>query len=1258
MDGSPLEIERAPGDSEERASSAPVGAGFWQLTDLIGVETLQSIQDTFARTFGLPTVIIDPLGRNVTEITHRVRFCEDLTRTSLVGGPRCTACDRRAMRRAAATSQPSIFHCWNGLYDAAIPIALGGRVLGYFLCGQILHRPADGERARATAVEIGVPAEDYASAIQDVKVIPPDRYRASVQSMHVLAQMIAEQAAAAINSLQMLEEALRAREGIAKLIEELDAILEALREIGSQPDYLSTLEAIADNLNRLIPSDSCVIHLVDTRRNELVPVSVRDPYPDALWAYRPALGQGIGGRTAETGVARKIDDVRGDPDFHPIPGIPVEPEAMLVAPMVHKGVVSGVISLSRFRGRSFNDHDLQVLSVFASQASVSIQVSKLHSENAQRLREERSFADLLRSMSQRLRVEDTLAEIGTYGIDLLGAGSAVLRVSVDPVVPPVMARIGIRSADATRLLEELESEVETCLAQQAPRVVLREGSSHLLLPLQTPLESLGIAVFSRAEAEEWDLRVARSLASQGALGLQNARMHERERRVLHQYRLLSELGTDLLGTKDPEEVRERLLARTSEILGADACFIAWLDGPPDALMVHLRVGRTTETSSVGLSGAGRLAAIRLGAEPPYDPTVFEVWAREMFAAVAGRIEAASYLAEPLSVPTRVLGGLFAAWKATVERFPDEHQGILKVLAGSAGASLASSAAYQETDASLRRRLAELQVLTHLAQRTTGLTNEAPILDELLSAFRQLGRLRGAIHAVRGTSRWEVRQMSGLGDKEARAIGRALDRIGIPSTGMRLALSRDLGQVLVFPLPDGSRQAVVAGIGPEVSDPDDATLWALIRYGSVALENARLYDRQKEAIVRLEGDSVERAQRYRELQQVLSMHKTLAADVLEGRGLASVARSLSDLLGAAVAITGPQHNVLARWPADLDTADLGWPDPDSSEPSVATVMAARDGGQLVAAPAVVEGERVAWIVARLGRPVGEIDQAAIEYGALLAALDVLRERTALEVETRLRGGLLEELFGGTVVDDLMLKQGLAFGYDLLAPSRVLLLESPTEGLGRHDADLYGLTLGCAREWSQQHFVARRGNAIVVLVPEPGTVHGEESRCFEERLRAVLDRGAPSVSVNIGVGTLCRSLADYHQSYEAARRGLDLLRLLGREGQTFSFRRQAVEQVLLRSTEPSAILEFIARYVEPLERYDGRHSSQLRHSLETYYSCGLNLEATARRLHIHVSTLRYRLRKIAELLGVDPKRGDARLDVEVALKMAKVLASHPG
>jgi ligand-binding sensor protein len=126
----------------------------WQLTDLISVETLQSIQDTFARAFGLPTVIIDTTGADATAITHRVTFCEDLTRTSAVAGPRCKECDLCGMREAADTSRPAIFKCWNGLYDCAIPIAPKGHVLGYFLCGQILAEEPNVDDYAGTAAEI------------------------------------------------------------------------------------------------------------------------------------------------------------------------------------------------------------------------------------------------------------------------------------------------------------------------------------------------------------------------------------------------------------------------------------------------------------------------------------------------------------------------------------------------------------------------------------------------------------------------------------------------------------------------------------------------------------------------------------------------------------------------------------------------------------------------------------------------------------------------------------------------------------------------------------------------------------------------------------------------------------------------------------------------------------------------------------------------------------------------------------------------
>jgi sugar diacid utilization regulator/GAF domain-containing protein len=872
-------------------------------------------------------------------------------------------CDLAAMDQAARNSRPAIFECWNGLYDCAIPIAPKGTVLGYFLCGQIFSDQPDANRYRETARVIGADPAEYVDALREVRILPLDRYRASVESMHVLAQMIAEQAAAAIDNFKMLEDALKAKEDASRLMEELDSILEVFGEIGSQPDYRSTMEAIADNLSKLVPYDSCLIYVTDDMTDVLTPVVVRDPYPQVLEGFRPQKGEGIFGKVAATGVGRRVADAASDPDFHPIPNVPVEPEAMLVVPMVHKGSLFGVISLSRFERRIFTEQEFRILSVVST--------------------------------------------------------------------------------------------------------------------------------------------------TQAALAIENARMYERERRMADQYRLLAELGTDLVQARSQASIRERLLSKAMDIFHADICFVAIPGDVAGEVAVEARAGRERGRTTIGLPKTARLAAVRLQNDEHTDRAVFDAWASGIESAMSGE-RARSFLAEPMSAASGFLGGLFVGWDTSDER-RDHERRLLSVVAGAAAVSMSNMAVRTETDSSLRRRVGELH----------------------------------------------------------------------------------------------------------------------------------------ETIAQLERANRDASHQYDRLRRLMAVHRASTIAVLEARGLESVTRSLAELLGSDVVIVGVQGGLLARWPAfgtvDCDLEGLG-------EAGSETVVQEQDGNVVLAAPAIVEGEILAWVVARIAHAPGEIERTAVEYGALLTAIGLLRERTAIEVETRLRGGLVEELFGGEFADERTLKQAVALGFDLSVPSRVVLVE-PASGRGsRTDTEaLYAAVSSAAERWPDQCLVALRGTGVVAIVQR--SIEGGADR-FEESIQKMLQRRVPQLAVNIAVGTPCESLVDYRRSYIAARCGLDLLRASGRAGEIFSFRDAGVEQLLLQSTEPQIILEFVSSFVDPLDRYDRDHSSNLHESLETYYDAGMNLEEASRRLHVHVSTLRYRLGKVQELLHTDIK-GEARLSIELALRASSVL-----
>ena len=74
------------------------------------------------------------------------------------------------------------------------------------------------------------------------------------------------------------------------------------------------------------------------------------------------------------------------------------------------------------------------------------------------------------------------------------------------------------------------------------------------------------------------------------------------------------------------------------------------------------------------------------------------------------------------------------------------------------------------------------------------------------------------------------------------------------------------------------------------------------------------------------------------------------------------------------------------------------------------------------------------------------------------------------------------------------------------------------------------------------------------------------------------------------------------------------------------------------------------------YDRTHNDDLVSTLRQSYDNG-NYDATERRLHIHRSTLRYRLRRIRELTGYDLGAVDVRLNLHIAARTWQLLNTAP-
>jgi DNA-binding PucR family transcriptional regulator len=71
-----------------------------------------------------------------------------------------------------------------------------------------------------------------------------------------------------------------------------------------------------------------------------------------------------------------------------------------------------------------------------------------------------------------------------------------------------------------------------------------------------------------------------------------------------------------------------------------------------------------------------------------------------------------------------------------------------------------------------------------------------------------------------------------------------------------------------------------------------------------------------------------------------------------------------------------------------------------------------------------------------------------------------------------------------------------------------------------------------------------------------------------------------------------------------------------------------------------------------------STELLNTLRTYLECGRSLEATSKVLFVHANTVRYRLRRIQEILGEDATDPRTAFVLQIALALGAIADSESG
>ena len=184
------------------------------------------------------------------------------------------------------------------------------------------------------------------------------------------------------------------------------ALLTASNAVVSSLDLNATLAAIVRQVRQVVQADECTVFLLDPADQLLKPVVCDvEQYHDQMMAVHLAIGQGVTGYVAMTGVGEIVANVDDDPRAFTVPGTPEEPASMMCLPLRSRDQVAGVITLTRHGVRPFESGDLELATLFAGQCSAAI-------ANARLFEETRGAYDQLRRTQSQLVQSAKLNALG------------------------------------------------------------------------------------------------------------------------------------------------------------------------------------------------------------------------------------------------------------------------------------------------------------------------------------------------------------------------------------------------------------------------------------------------------------------------------------------------------------------------------------------------------------------------------------------------------------------------------------------------------------------------------------------------------------------------------------------------------------------------------------------------------------------------------------------------------------------------------
>lgn len=454
----------------------------------------------------------------------------------------------------------------------------------------------------------------------------------------------------------------------------------------------------------------------------------------------------------------------------------------------------------------------------------------------------------------------------------------------------------------------------------------------------------------------------------------------------------------------------------------------------------------------------------------------------------------------------------------------------------------------------------------------------------------------------------------------------------------------------------------------VFDEEDLQLLdTLAQSVAVVLAGARLYEAERRA--RMESAALhEDAQRQRQvLSRQLDIQHALMSIVREKLTADGLAARLATLTGSAAYVVDALYRLRAAYPPGFGS--LGQRIPKAQLPKVLEALESSKRGRrtieaemdeanwILVSPVLAESDVLGHVLVIVhGHRPDESDLFAVEAASVVGTAEALLNQIVTNIASPARRGreqTVRHILSGEKFSRTAITQSFAPPFYLvvgqLGPTALKGTE-PESGTTRAIGELIREHLGSRSNHTV--VITFRGDVIIVWQKQSGEGSDVPLRQVLTRVVQELSSVAPDCDMQF---TISREISEWNElpaSYLESRITAEIRRSAANKQEIASAANIGIYRFLLSSSSAPEALDFAQTTLKSVFEYDDSHDSRLVETLRCWIRNSYRTRDTAQALIVHPHTIEYRLSRVAELTGLDTKRYDDRLTLDLALRILDV------